>query len=186
MTGYVDPCGCMHINREALLVDGRAPNRFELAMSGPSEAAPVEVEFFGNVYQEIEHEGVDSNGYQFAHLRILFFSVWGEHPTLGRLQIVQDHSRPGTYGRILATNKGEKFPAVHTTHLNVVAFKPDAPGFVLQNRGEPLVFMSEPIMEWPAATNIYRLGLSIEFESRTNPGEPILTIGKSAIYVESS
>ena len=186
MTGYIQPCGCFHKDRQDLRVDGRAPNIFEMTIQGLDGAPPVEVEFLGNVYQEIEHEGVDSNGYQFAHLRVLFFSVWGDHPTLGRLQIVQDHSRPGTYGRILASKIGEKFPAIHTTHLNVVAFKPDAPGFLMQNRGDPLVFKSEPMMDWPPANNIYRLGLSIEFENRASPGIPILSIGKSAVYVESS
>lgn len=186
MSNYHHPCGCMHKDRAGLLVDGRKPNVFTLALAGAAAEAAAEVEFFGNVYQEIEHEGIDSNGFQFAQLRVVFFSVWGDHPLLGRLHIIHDNSRPGTYGRILACEMGKQFPAVHTTHLNVVAFSENMPGMVLQNRGEPLVFASEPMTGWPPASNIYRLGMAIDFENRANPGAPILTVDVAAVYVESA
>lgn len=186
MANYIHPCGCMHRDRGGILVDGKRPNYFTIGLAGASADAAVEVEFLGNVYQEIVHEGTDANGFAFAQLRVVFFSVWGDHPTLGRLHIMQDNSRPGTYATILASEAGKAFPAVHTTYLNVVAYSENMPGMVLQNRGDPLMFVSEPMQSWPPANNIYRLGMAIDFENRANPGASLINVGKAAVYVESA
>ncbi|MGH6787443.1 MAG: hypothetical protein ACREBO_11475 [Novosphingobium sp.] len=186
MTEYLHPCGCMHRDRAGLMVDGAKPNFFAIGLAGAAADSAIEVEFLGNVYQEIEHEGVDSNGFQFAQLRVVFFSVWGDHPTLGRLHIIHDNSRPGTYARILGCEQGKQYPAIHTTHLNVVAYAENMPGMILQNRGKPLTFVSEPMAVWPPASNIYRLGMAIDFENRANPGDPLITVGKAPVYVESA
>lgn len=186
MANYIYPCGCMHRDRAGLLVDGKKPNHFPMRFSDPAADAAVEVEFLGNIYQEIVHEGTDANGFAFAQLRVVFFSVWGDHPTLGRLHIMHDNSRPGTYATILASAKGNAFPAIHTTYLNVVAYSESMPGMVLQNRGDPLMFVSEPMQSWPPANNIYRLGMAIDFENRANPGVPFITVGQAAVYVESA
>jgi hypothetical protein len=175
----------MHKDRAGLLIDGAKPNFFTLAFAEEAEAAPP-IEFLGSVYQEIEHEGVDSNGFQFAHLRVVHFSVWGDHPTLGRLHIMHDNSRPGTYARILATERDSQFPAIHTTHLNITAYSEKIPGMILQNRRLPLTFVSEPMTSWPPTSNIYRLGMAIEFENRNQPGATVLTVNQAAVYVESA
>jgi hypothetical protein len=91
-----------------------------------------------------------------ALLRLVLFIVEGIHPKYGRIQMMNDALRAGTYGYLLALAKGSKYPVVHTTYLNVVAVAENMPGMVLQNK-DPLKFVSEPLNEWPPKNNIYYL-----------------------------
>jgi len=159
------------------------PNFFQIDTTGALGDTSAEIEVLGQVYQEIVQESVDSNGFQFAQLRVVLFCVEGDHPVYGRMQILLDTSRPGTYGYLLATQPGEQYPVIHTTYLNVVAVAEKFPGLVLQNRGDPLMFVSDPLTAWPPDNNVYRLKLDVDFEPRANPGATILTARKAPVYL---
>jgi hypothetical protein len=186
MTAYLYPAGCMHKDRMGMTVEGVRPNYFTIDEGGVRSERSVEVLFLGEVHQEIVFEGVDSNGYQFADLRLVFFAMEGNHPRYGRLKIVHDTQRPGTFGRLLAVDAGQKFPVVHTTYLNVLAVAEKMPGIVLQNRGAPLRFVSERLTAWPPTSNVYHLRTDVEFEARANPGPVVLSARAAPVYLEKA
>jgi hypothetical protein len=144
---------------------------------------PERIPFSGDVYQEITWEGTDSAGRQCAQLRIVKFQMIGDHPDLGRLNISLDTSRPGCVATLAALSPGEKYPVIHTTRLHVVATSSIIPGILLQNRGVPLEFVSEPSEVWPPEDTIYELGVPVVFEDRQNPGPALATASAGSVSV---
>jgi hypothetical protein len=184
MSNYAHPAGCMHKSSVGTDIEGVRPNYFALAEGGIADKGrPIEIEFLGSVYQEVVHEGVDSNGFQFAELRIVYFVMEGQHPNYGKLRISHDNTRPGTRGVVKSTVGGQKFPAIHTTYLNVVGVADKVPGVLLQNAGAPLVFVSAPMNDWPPVENIYRLTTAVEFEARYDPGRAVMNISPAIVKI---
>jgi hypothetical protein len=179
------PAGCQHKDR-AMLVHGKRPCYFLIDEGGVSSQQSIEILFLGQVYQEVEFEGADSNGYQFANLRLVYFGMEGIHPRYGKIKIAHDTQRSGTFGRLLAATAGSKFPVIHTTYLNVLAVAENLPGIILQNKGAPLTFVSEPLTRWPPDQTLYYLNTDVDFEERANPGPVVMTARQAVVYLEKA
>jgi hypothetical protein len=151
----------------------------------PPDDDPQRIPFSGDVYQEITWEGVDSDGFQSAQLRIIKFQMTGEHPQLGTLVVSLDTSRPGGVALLKAQSAGQKYPVVHTTRLHVIATSSVLPGVLLQNRGAPLEFVAEPSPVWPPEDTVYELGVPVVFEDRENPGPPAATASAGSVSVST-
>jgi hypothetical protein len=181
---YIDSTLCAHVSG--------ADDKGSGFALWPGEARPADADaeleripFNGDVYQEIVSEGFDSDGHQTALLQIVRFQMTGKHPDLGTLDISLDTSRPGGVANLRAVKAGQRFPVVHTTRLNVIATTPTLPGVVLQNKGAPLEFVSEPSPTWPPENTIYRLGVPVVFEDRGKPGHGAVTASEGSVTVSS-
>ena len=148
---------------------------FILYSSLATPESGVELQFFGEVYQEIQWEGIDEDGRQVAELAIVKFHMAAQHPQLGALDLSLDGTRPGNVGQLRAANPGQKFPVVHTSRLHVIASVAAQPGMVLQSAGPAMTFTSEPLMTWPPEDNIYRLATRVDFEPRLGKGPPVIS-----------
>jgi hypothetical protein len=176
----------MHKDRMGIERDGQRVCYFMIDEGGIKSSSSVEILFLGQVHQEIEFEGTDSNGFQFARLRLVYFGMEGDHPKFGRIRIAHDTQRPGTFATLLASKPGQKFPVIHTTYLNILAVADNMPGVVLQNKGAPLRFVSDPLQDWPPRSNIYTLKTDVEFEERQNPGPVVMAARKSVVLLEKA
>jgi hypothetical protein len=167
---------CMHKDRQfyPAEVQSRVPPFVIYAGRAPTEA-DTELQFSGEVYQEIQWEGVDDSGRQIAELAIVKFHMQAKHPVFGEIDISLDATRPGNIARLNAVTPGQKFPVIHTTQLHVVATVSTQPGMVLQSAGPALTFKSEPLSEWPPKENIYRLATKVDFEPRFNKGVVVMS-----------
>jgi hypothetical protein len=109
----------------------------------------------------------------------------GEHPQLGTLNISLDTSRPGGVAMLEAQSPGQKYPVVHSTRLHVIATSSILPGVLLQNRGAPLEFVSEPSPVWPPEDTVYQLGVPVVFEDRENPGAAVAMASAGSVSVST-
>lgn len=171
---YQESANCGHrssLPEEKTLFDGSKVGPFRLGIGDDKKWDPVPLELFGEVSQEIIWEGLDVDGHQVAELQVVRFYMIADHPQLGHLVITHDATRPGQRAFLRAVKAGNKFPAIHTSSLHVVASASKFPGVLLQNQGPPLQFVSELLEEWPPKERIYRLPVDVPFAPRPTPAD---------------
>jgi hypothetical protein len=138
--------------------------------------------FVGDVEQRVTWQAV-VDGIHIAILEIVSFHMSAEHPELGKLNISYDLTRKPDWGMLWSVAPGLRFPAIHTTVLNVTATCEKFPELILQNQSPSLVFQSEEILQWPPEKNIYKLQVPVVFENRNDPGVPLFLASDGGVYV---
>lgn len=150
----------------------------------PDPGAPTERNYFelsGDLFHEIQAEGVYDEGIHWAELSVVRFGFRTSHPELGEIVISNDMSRSATRASLCSVSPGAKFPAVHRSRIHITATASKLPGVVLQNQGVPLFLESDELDGWPPSEAIYRFKFQVPLERRDNPGDVVVWLNPGAL-----
>lgn len=144
------------------------------------------ITLFGDLYHEMQAEGVYDEGIQWAELSVVRFGFKTSHPVLGEIIVSNDASRSATRASLCSVSPGAKFPAVHRSRIHVTATASNLQGVVLQNQGVPLFLESDELSAWPPTEAVYRFKFQVPFERRDNPGEVVIKLNPGAMRIHQS